>query len=117
MFDPQHPGEIIREDCLVALDLSVTEATKGLGVTRKTLSSILNRRSGINGGNGAAAVPGVREHAGAMVADAAGLRSVAREAPLQKAAPQAVLRHGTGRSGRQDLNLPYGCGAQHRKSS
>jgi antitoxin HigA-1 len=47
MYDPPHPGEIVREDCLKALDLSVTEAAKGLGVTRKTLSSIVNGRSGI----------------------------------------------------------------------
>jgi addiction module HigA family antidote len=47
MHDPPHPGEIVRDDCLKALDLTVTEATKGLGVTRKTLSSILNGRSGI----------------------------------------------------------------------
>jgi addiction module HigA family antidote len=47
MYNPPHPGEIVREDCLKALDLSVTEAAKGLGVTRKTLSSILNGRSGI----------------------------------------------------------------------
>ncbi len=47
MYDPPHPGEIVREDCLKALSLSVTEAAKGLGVTRKTLSSILNGRSGI----------------------------------------------------------------------
>ncbi len=47
MYDPPHPGEIIREDCLAALGLSVTEAAKGLGVTRKTLSSILNGRSGV----------------------------------------------------------------------
>jgi antitoxin HigA-1 len=48
MYDPPHPGEIVREDCLKALDLSVTEAAKGLGVSRKTLSSILNGRSGIS---------------------------------------------------------------------
>src|SRR5579859_1915919 len=47
MYDPPHPGEIIREDCLAALGLSVTEAAKDLGVTRKTLSSILNGRCGV----------------------------------------------------------------------
>jgi len=47
MYDPPHPGETIREDCLKALGLTVTEAAKGLGVTRKTLSSILNGHSGI----------------------------------------------------------------------
>jgi len=47
MYNPPHPGEIVREDCLKALDLTVTEAAKGLGVTRKTLSSILNGHSGV----------------------------------------------------------------------
>ena len=28
MFNPPHPGEIIREDCLVPLGLSVTEAAE-----------------------------------------------------------------------------------------
>lgn len=47
MHDPPHPYEIVRTDCLKALNLTVAEAAKGLGVTRKTLSSILNGRSGI----------------------------------------------------------------------
>ena len=48
MYDPPHPGEIIREFCVEALNISVTEAAKALGVTRKTLSSLLNGRSGIS---------------------------------------------------------------------
>ena len=48
MHNPPHPGEIIREDCLAALNLTVTEAAEGLGVTRKTLSAILNGRAGIS---------------------------------------------------------------------
>ena len=48
MYNPPHPGEIIREDCLKALDLSVTEAAKGLGVTRKALSELLNGHSGVS---------------------------------------------------------------------
>jgi plasmid maintenance system antidote protein VapI len=38
MHDPAYPGEIIREDCLAPLGLTVTGAARGLGVTRKTLS-------------------------------------------------------------------------------
>ena len=38
MFNPPHPGEIIREDCLKPLNLSVTAAAKGLGVSRQSLS-------------------------------------------------------------------------------
>jgi len=48
MHNPPHPGEIIREFCIEPLNLSVTEAAKALGVTRKTLSALLNGRSGIS---------------------------------------------------------------------
>lgn len=47
MHNPPHPGELIREICLEPLNLNVTEAAKGMGVTRKTLSSILNGHSGV----------------------------------------------------------------------
>jgi addiction module HigA family antidote len=48
MMNPPHPGEIIRELCLEPLGLSVTAAAEGLGVTRKTLSELLNGHSGIS---------------------------------------------------------------------
>jgi addiction module HigA family antidote len=48
MHNPPHPGEIIREFCIEPLNLSVTEAANALGVTRKTLSALLNGRSGIS---------------------------------------------------------------------
>ncbi|MDP8237265.1 MAG: HigA family addiction module antitoxin [Candidatus Erginobacter occultus] len=48
MHNPPHPGEILRELCLEPLGLSVTEAARALGVARKTLSAILNGRSGIS---------------------------------------------------------------------
>jgi antitoxin HigA-1 len=47
MFNPPHPGEIIREDCLKPLDLSVTAAAKWLGVSRVTLSELLNGHNGV----------------------------------------------------------------------
>lgn len=47
MHNPPHPGEVLRKLCLEPLGLSVTEAARALGVSRKTLSSILNGRSGI----------------------------------------------------------------------
>lgn len=46
MYNPPHSGEIIREFCIEPMDLIVTEAAKAIGATRKTLSSLLNRRSG-----------------------------------------------------------------------
>jgi antitoxin HigA-1 len=48
MHDPPHPGDILREHCLGPLGLTVPEAAQALGVIRKTLSSILNGRSGIS---------------------------------------------------------------------
>ena len=48
MHNPPHPGEIIRELCLEPLGISVTAAAKSLGVSRKTLSSILNGRAGVS---------------------------------------------------------------------
>jgi addiction module HigA family antidote len=48
MYNPPHPGEIIREFCIEPLGLTVTEAAKAIGVTRKTLSALLNGRSGIS---------------------------------------------------------------------
>jgi antitoxin HigA-1 len=48
MHNPPHPGEVLRELCLKPLELTVTEAAAALGVSRKTLSSILNGRAGIS---------------------------------------------------------------------
>jgi len=48
MHNPPHPGEVIKALCLEPLGLSVTDAAKALGVSRKTLSSILNGRAGIS---------------------------------------------------------------------
>ena len=48
MHNPPHPGEVIRGLCLEPLELTVTEAAEGLGVSRKTLSAILNGHAGIS---------------------------------------------------------------------
>ncbi len=48
MHNPPHPGEVLKELCLEPLGLTVTEAAKGLGISRKTLSAILNGKSGIS---------------------------------------------------------------------
>jgi len=48
MHNPPHPGEIIRVVCLEPLGLTVTRAAKGLGISRKTLSAILNGRAGVS---------------------------------------------------------------------
>ena len=48
MHDPPHPGAFIRRQCLEPLGLTVTEAAKGLAVSRNTLSLLLNGRLGIS---------------------------------------------------------------------
>ena len=48
MHHPPHPGEIIRQFCVEPLNVTVTEASQALGVTRKTLSALLNGRSGVS---------------------------------------------------------------------
>ena len=48
MHNPPHPGGIVRRQCLEPLDLSVTEAAKGLGVTRQAFSDLLNEKAGVS---------------------------------------------------------------------
>lgn len=48
MHNPPHPGEVLKALCLEPLGVSVTDAAKALGVSRKTLSSVLNGRAGIS---------------------------------------------------------------------
>ena len=48
MYNPPHPGEVLRELCIDPLGLTVTDAARSLGVSRKTLSAILNERAGIS---------------------------------------------------------------------
>lgn len=48
MFNPPHPGVTLRDDVLPALGLSVTDAASQLGVSRVTLSRVLNGRAAIS---------------------------------------------------------------------
>ena len=45
---PTHPGEVIREDIIKPLGITITEAAKKLGVTRKTLSALLNCKASLS---------------------------------------------------------------------
>jgi antitoxin HigA-1 len=45
MMDPPHPGEIIAEEVLKPLGVSVTDAARALGVGRQALSAVLNGRA------------------------------------------------------------------------
>jgi antitoxin HigA-1 len=48
MYNPAHPGEVLKELYLEPLGLTVTDAAKHLGITRKTLSQLVNGQAGIS---------------------------------------------------------------------
>ena len=45
MYNPSHPGRIVRSGCLEPLGLSVTAGARALGVSRQALSSLVNGRA------------------------------------------------------------------------
>ncbi|MES9857564.1 MAG: HigA family addiction module antitoxin [Sedimenticola sp.] len=45
---PPHPGSILCEDIIPAMEITITEAAKQLGVTRVALSRVINERAGIS---------------------------------------------------------------------
>ena len=48
MFNPPHPGSILKEDILPELDITVTEAANQLGVSRTALSRVINGKAAIS---------------------------------------------------------------------
>ena len=48
MHNPPHPGGIVRRQCLEPLELSVTAASRHLGVSRQSLSELVNERAGVS---------------------------------------------------------------------
>lgn len=48
MHNPAHPGEVLKELYLEPLSLTVMEAARKLGVTRKTLSRLVNTWAGVS---------------------------------------------------------------------
>ena len=48
IYDPPHPGETLREDVLPALEITITEAAKQLGVSRAAFSRVLNAKAAIS---------------------------------------------------------------------
>ena len=45
---PTHPGEVLREDVIKPLGLTVTQAARDLGVSRKTLSELINQKAALS---------------------------------------------------------------------
>ena len=48
IHDPPHPGEVVREECVVPLGLSISEAAKGLGVSTQTLSDLVDEKESVS---------------------------------------------------------------------
>jgi len=48
MKNPPHPGVVVYEECIEPLGLSITDAAAALGVTRNTLSELVNGKRGIS---------------------------------------------------------------------
>ena len=48
MFNPPHPGRLVRQECLEPMGLSVTAGAQALGVTRQTLNNLVNGKAGVS---------------------------------------------------------------------
>lgn len=48
MKNPPHPGGVVLRQCIKPLGLSITDAATALGVTRNTLSELVNEKRGIS---------------------------------------------------------------------
>lgn len=48
MKNPPHPGSVVLHDCIEPLGLTITDAAAALGVTRNTLSELVNAKRGIS---------------------------------------------------------------------
>jgi len=48
MKNPPHPGGVVLRQCIEPLELTITQAASALGVTRNTLSELVNEKRGIS---------------------------------------------------------------------
>jgi antitoxin HigA-1 len=48
MKNPTHPGSVVMRQCIEPLELTITAAAAALGVTRTTLSELVNEKRGIS---------------------------------------------------------------------
>jgi len=48
MKNPPHPGIVVLQECIEPLGLTITQAAEALGVTRNTLSELVNGKRGIS---------------------------------------------------------------------
>jgi addiction module HigA family antidote len=47
MYNPPHPGRLVRQECIEPLGLTIAQAAEALGVTRQTVDRLVNQRAGI----------------------------------------------------------------------
>lgn len=50
MYNPPHPGEVLRDGVFTGTGITVSAFSRRIGVTRVTLSNVLNGRNGISSG-------------------------------------------------------------------
>ena len=48
MYNPPHPGELLKEMYLTPISLSITDAAEGSGITRQALSELINGKTGVS---------------------------------------------------------------------
>lgn len=48
MKNPPHPGMVVLQECIEPMGLTITAAAAALGVTRNTLSELVNGKRGIS---------------------------------------------------------------------
>ncbi len=48
MKNPPHPGVVVLQECIQPMGLTITDAAAALGVTRNTLSELVNGKRGIS---------------------------------------------------------------------
>ena len=48
MKKPPHPGVVVLQECIEPMGLTITDAAQALGVTRNTLSELVNGKRGIS---------------------------------------------------------------------
>ncbi len=83
MQSPPHPGSIVKHQCLEPLGLTVTRAARGLGVTRQTLSELVNERTGISAELAIRLSKAFGSTPETLAGDADGLRPLAGPQPHQ----------------------------------
>ena len=77
MPNPPHPGGIIKRQCLEPVGLSVTAAAEHLGVSRQSLSELVNGRGGVSVDMAIRLSKALRVHARHLARNADGLRPLA----------------------------------------